>query len=169
MGTAKQTNDPQKKLQAIVDAARTVLLLSHGEGGKIVGRPMALQKSKRDSMIYLAANLDSKKVLEVQQDPRVSIAIHDHVGTAMISGTCHVSQDRQLIDELWRDDWRVWWPKGKSDPDIAILVVEPEEATFWDQDFGHGLSYLYRYVKARVTGTEMEIKPSDQQKVELHH
>lgn len=167
MGTAKETKDPQKKLHAIIDAARTVLLLSHGEDGKIVGRPMALQKSKRDSMMYLASSLDSKKVLEVQQDPRVSLAIQDREGIAMIAGTCHVSQDRALIDELWQDDWKVWWPKGKSDPEIAILVVEPEEATYWDLDLGHGLSYLYRYVKARVTGEHIETKPSDQQKVDL--
>lgn len=169
MGTAKETKDPQKKLHEIVDAARTVLLLSHGEDGKIVGRPMALQKSKRDSMIYLASGIDSKKVAEIEQDSRVSVAIQNREGYAMIAGTCRVSQDRQLIEELWQDDWKVWWPKGKSDPEIAILVVDPAEATIWDQDLGHGLSYLYRYVKARVTGEAIETKPSDQQKVDLRH
>ncbi len=167
MGTANDTKDPQKKLEAIVEAARTVLLLSHGEDGKIVGRPMALQKQKRDSMIYLASSIDSKKVAEVQQNPRVTVAVQNREGIAMIAGTCHISQDRRLIEELWQDDWKVWWPKGKSDPEIAIMVVEPEEATFWDQDAAHGLSYLYRYVKARVTGSEIETKPSDQQKVDL--
>ena len=168
MGTAKNSQEEaQKKLHDIVEAARTVLLLTHGEDHKIVGRPMSRVHTDDDETIYLVSGIDSKKVSEIRSDARVTVAVQDREGIAMIDGTARVSQDRALIERLWSDSWKVWFPRGKEDPDIAILVVEPNEGTYWDQDLGHGLSYLYRYIKARVTGSEIEVEPSDQRKVKL--
>ena len=168
MGTAKNPQEEaQKKLHDIVESARTVLLLTHGEDHKIVGRPMSRVHTDDDETIYLVSGIDSKKVSEIRSDARVTVAVQDREGIAMIDGTARVSQDRALIERLWSDSWKVWFPRGKEDPDIAILVVEPNEGTYWDQDLGHGLSYLYRYIKARVTGSEIEVEPSDQRKVKL--
>jgi len=173
MASAKQqgTASPEEhreKLHGIVKSARNVLLLSHGEGGKIIGRPMALARTDDDSTIYLVTGIDSKKVAEIGRDPRVSIAIEDHDGYAMIDGECRVSQDRKLIDELWQDAWKPWFEGGKADPSIAILVITPNEGTYWAGGFANGLSYLYRMVKARISGDEMEVKPTDHGKVKLH-
>ena len=168
MGSAKNPHDEAKaKLHDIVESSRTVLLLTHGEDHKIVGRPMSLVRADDDSTIYLVSGIGTKKVSEIEHDSRVTVAIQNGEGIAMIDGNARVSQDRALIEKLWSDSWKVWFPRGKEDPDIAILVVEPLEGTYWDQDIGHGLSYLYRYVKARVTGDEIEIKKSDVKKVDL--
>jgi general stress protein 26 len=168
MGTAKQTNhDPKKTLHDIVEDARTVVLLTHGEGHKIVGRPMSLVRIDEDDTIYLVASIESKKVSEILADARVTISVQSGKGTAMIDGEVAVSGSTQLVDELWTDSWKVWFPKGKTDPDIAILIVRPLEGTYWNLDVGHGLSFVYRYLKARVTGHEIETKPGDQQTVDL--
>lgn len=170
MGTAKNSQEQAKeKLRDIVDKSRTVLLLTHGEDHKIVGRPMSLVRMDEDATVYLVAGAGSKKVSEIVSDPRVTIAVQNGAGIAMIDAEARVAHDRALIEELWSDSWKAWFPRGKEDPDIAILIVTPREGTYWDQDLGHGLSYLYRYVKARVTGDEIETKPGDQQKVDLRH
>lgn len=173
MATAKQqdTAAPEvhrEKLHDIVKGTRTVMLMSRGDGGKIVGRPMALVRTDDDTTVYLVTGLDSKKVAEIEREPRVSVAVQGSGGYAMLDGTCRVSRDRALIDELWDESWKAWFENGKSDPDIAILVITPNEGTYWDGGLGHGLSYLYRMVKARLTGDDMEIKPTDQGKVKLH-
>jgi general stress protein 26 len=168
MGTAKNpASEAKDKLHAIVEKARTVLLLTHGEDHKIVGRPMALVRIDEDATIYLVSGIGSKKVSEIMADPRVTIAVQDREGIAMIDGDVRVSQERTLIDALWSDSWNVWFPRGKEDPEVAILIVEPREGSYWDQDLGHGLSYAYRYLKARVTGTEIETKSDEQRKVDL--
>lgn len=158
----------REKLHDIVKGTRTVMLLSRGEAGKIVGRPMALVRTDDDTTVYLVTGLDTKKVEEIEREPRVSVAVQGSGGYAMLDGTCRVSRDRALIDELWDDSWKAWFENGKSDPDIAILVITPNEGTYWDGGLGHGLSYLYRMVKARLTGDDMEIKATDQGKVKLH-
>jgi general stress protein 26 len=173
MGTQKhsqETMSPEEhreKLHNIVKDARTVMLLSHGDGEKIIGRPMALARTDDDTTMYLVTAIDSKKVDEIRRESRVSVSVQAHDGWAMIDGDCRVSQDRKLIDELWEDAWKPWLEGGKADPAIAILVITPNEGTYWASGFAHGLSYLYRMVKARVTGDEMEIKPGDQGKVKL--
>lgn len=173
MGTTKATTETpsleanREQLHQIVKGSRQVLLLSHGEDRKIVGRPMALVKLADDGVMYLVTGIDSKKVAEVLKDPRVTVAVQNMDGTAMIDGDAVVSQDRTLVAELWQDSWKVWFEDGKSDPTIAILIVTPNEATYWAAGISHGLSFLWRYVKARATGTEMEFKPGDQQKVDL--
>lgn len=173
MAIAKQQNqvsaeEHREKLHGIVKGTRTVMLLSRGEGGKIVGRPMALVRTDDDTTLYLVTGIDSKKVEEIEREPRVSVAVQARDGYAMIDGTCRVSRDRALIDQLWEDSWKAWFEGGKSDPTIALLVITPNEGTYWDGGIGHGLSYLYRMVKARVSGEEIEIKPTDQGKVDLH-
>jgi general stress protein 26 len=159
----------RERLHDLVKGASTVMLLSHGEAGKIVGRPMAVARVDDDTTLYLVTSVDSKKVAEIHRDPRVSASIQAGHSFVMIEGDCRVSQDRRLIDELWQDSWKPWFAGGKTDPAIAILVVTPGEGTYWDGGLGNGLSYLYRMAKARVTGDEMEIKPKDQAKVDLKH
>ncbi|MDQ3367534.1 MAG: pyridoxamine 5'-phosphate oxidase family protein [Myxococcota bacterium] len=161
------TDEARQKLHDIIDGTRTVMLLSHGEDGKIVGRPMALQRIDEHQVIYFAAGIEQKKVEELRRDPRVSIAVQNREGFAMVDGEATISQDRALIEDLWEDDWNVWYEGGKSDPSIAIIVVRPLEGTFWSQALGDGLSYLWRYAKARVTGHAMDIKADDQQTVDL--
>lgn len=171
MGTAKSTkispDDARQKLHDIVKATRNVVLLTHGEDHKIVGRPMSNVRTDDDTTVYLVANIGSKKISELQRDPRVTLSVQGKGGTAMVDAEARVSQDRALIDELWEDQWNVWFEGGKSDPEIAIVILSPIEGTYWDGDLGHGLSYLWRMVKARVSGHEIEKKPGDQEKVDL--
>jgi len=174
MATATQQDhvspqDHRDRLHELVKAATTVMLLSHGEGSAIVGRPMAVARVDDDTTLYLVTAVDSKKVDEITRDPRVSVAVQTGHSFVMLDGECRVSQDRQLIDTLWQDGWKPWFAGGKTDPTIAILVVTPNQGSYWDGGLGNGLSYLYRMVKARVTGEAMENKPKDQAKVDLKH
>jgi general stress protein 26 len=162
-------DETRSKLLSIVKDSRTVLLLSHGEDHKIVGRPMGLVKIEDDATIYLVTGIDSKKVDEMMREPRVTIAVQNGKGTAMVDGDARISQDRALIDKLWEDSWKPYFPEGKSDPTIALIIIDTREATFWEGGVAHGISYLWRHVKARLTGEEIEVKKTDQQKVDLRH
>jgi len=165
--TQASSDEMRTKLLAILKDSRTVLLLSHGADNKIAGRPMGLVKADDDATLYLVTGMDSKKVDEMLRSPRVSIAAQNGSGTVMLDGTVRISQDRALIDKLWEDSWKPYFPEGKSDPNIAVLIVDSHEGVFWEGGIAHGISYLWRHVKARLKGEEIEIKSTDQQKVDL--
>lgn len=174
MGTAKtnpksDATDDQEvraRLHDLFKSAGTVMLLS-SDGPQIHGRPMGLLRVDDDETMYFTTDQNSEKLDEIAAHPQVSIAVQERSGYAMLQGHASISSDRALIDRLWEDSWKVWYPKGRTDPAIAIIVVSPEHATLWDQSMGRGLSYLYRYIKARVRGEAMEIKPSDHAEVFL--
>jgi hypothetical protein len=46
---------------------------------------------------------------------------------------------------------RVWFPKGPTDPDIALVRVRAREATYWDALSG-AFVMAYGYAKAVTTG-----------------
>jgi general stress protein 26 len=116
---------------------------------------MALIRIDDDGTIYLTASVDSANAEAIYRDPRVSVSVQQRKGFAMLVGEARVSRDRMLIDELWEDTWSIWYPDGKNDPDIAILVVSPIEATYWPK-MGHRLSHLFRVARARLTGEDVE-------------
>jgi general stress protein 26 len=153
--------EARERLAEILRDQRTVMLLSHDAQNVIQGRPMAAARVDPDGTMYFATGIDSTKVSQVLARPEVAIAAMGATAQAIVRGTAEVRRERALIDELWSDGWKVWFPDGKDDPTIAIVVVRPLEATYWDQSGHKGLSFLWRVVKARATGTAVEPKPTD--------
>ncbi|MEJ7595469.1 MAG: pyridoxamine 5'-phosphate oxidase family protein [Planctomycetaceae bacterium] len=44
-----------------------------------------------------------------------------------LSGRATLVQDRQLIEELWHEDLRVWFPEGVNDPLLSLLRVDVDK------------------------------------------
>lgn len=173
-GMGTQTNRAQlspeqhrAKLLALLRGAPAVMLLTRGAGERIAGRPMALARVDDDATIYLTTSIDSNKAVEIERDPRVTVSVQDSGGFVVIDGEARITRDRALIDALWQDSWKAWFPEGKAEADIAIVVISPLEGTYWTQSFGHGLSYLYRMAKARVTGEPPELQEKEIGSVDL--
>ena len=53
-------------------------------------------------------------------DPRVNVVMQDGRRFVSLSGVASVVDDRALIEELWSESWKVWFPKGKDDPSLRI-------------------------------------------------
>jgi hypothetical protein len=64
------------------------------------------------------------------------------------------------IDQSDRpESWKVWYPKGKDDPSLCLIRVDPTEAAYWDMSGSAGIRYLFGMAKAYVTGKR---PPSDE-------
>lgn len=73
---------------------------------------------------------------------------------ASVTGRASVHRDRAKIHELWTEHAKVYFPKGKDDPEIVLIKVSAEEGEYWDNDGLEGIKYLFEAVKAYVTGTK---------------
>ena len=69
-----------------------------------------------------------------------------------LSGTGSLVRDRAAIDAHWAEALRTWFPKGKDDPEIALLKVDIHQAEYWDAP-NSKMVHAYGYVKAVLTGS----------------
>ena len=47
-----------------------------------------------------------------------------------LRGKASVSQERSKIKELWNAMYKAWFPKGKDDPEIAVLRVDISDGDY---------------------------------------
>lgn len=72
----------------------------------------------------------------------------------MLNGRAHLTRERELIERLWSDAWRVWFPQGKSDPAICLIQIEPLEGEYWDSSGARGLKHAFQAARAYATGQQ---------------
>ena len=154
MGLATATIEMQnpeetrERLHDLVKATRTVIVLSGTAGSAIDGRPMALVKVADDTTMFLATALDAAQAEELEHNERVTVVLQG-AGYALFTGVARVSRARALIDELWTDAWRQW-ARAKSDPALAVVIVEPIEGSYWESTVRQ--TYVYRLLEDRAVG-----------------
>jgi general stress protein 26 len=141
-----------EKLHDVLGGFETAMLVTRTPEGVLRSRPLSLARKRGDDRLYFSTAAETEKVAELEGDPHVNVAMQSRTRFASVSGRARLSRDRALIDELWSEGWKIWFPQGKDDPTLAIVIVEPEEATYWDAGGTSGLRYLFESAKAYVTG-----------------
>jgi len=100
--------------------------------------------------------------------PRLGTVTGPVVCLLSFSGRGRVVRDRKRIEELWKPDWKAFFPKGKADPKIALLRLVAGEAEYWDQHGAKGLSFLIQGAKAVLRGEAIKNGDAEQHaKVQL--
>ena len=156
--TALSESEKRDRLHELVSKFSTAMLVTRTREGALRARPLSIAAKRDDGGIYFSTAIDSPKVDELEGDAHVAVTMQDGRRFVSLSGVARVVRDRALVDELWSEAWKVWFPKGKDDPSLAVLVVEPSEAAYWDMSGTTGLRYVFEMAKAYATGTR---PPSD--------
>lgn len=162
---ASKDEDASQKLWRMIKDIRFAMLTSE-DGDMLRSRPMAASQSEFDGTLWFFTRVDSHKVQEVAADDRVAVSYADPGQQTYISLSGHAALERDpsLIRAHWSEAMRTWFPKGKDDPEIALLRVRVDAAEYWDAPSA-AMVHLYGYAKAVLTGKSPE--PGDHQKVRL--
>ena len=159
---------PKFRLWELIQKFSTAMLITRAADGRLRGRPLSLASQHEGGKLYFSTSIDSPKVEEMAASPEVVVTLQDSALYVSISGTAQTSRDPALIERLWSEPWRVWFPGGKSDPSLSIVTVTPREAEYWDQTGAKGVKYFIELIKAYATGTKPESEASsDNNKVKL--
>lgn len=132
---------------------RTALLTTLN-GERLETRPMAPYPDESEGVIRFITKLDSSKAEDIGSSGPVNVGFSDDKkGTYMsIAGVGRLSQDRAKLKELWNPYAQAWLPQGPDAPDVALIVVEPDEAVLWDNTSSTIVS-TFEHLRAAVTGT----------------
>jgi general stress protein 26 len=140
-------------LRALVEDFPTAMLVTYAETIGLRARPMVMGRSKEtEDVLYFATDIESAKVSEILANPRAYVVLQDRRRYVFLAGTVSLSKERALVERLWSEAWKLWFPQGKDDPSLCLLVFEPEEGEYWDESGVSGLKYLFKAAKAYAAG-----------------
>ena len=148
----------QKKIAEVMKGIHIAMMSTVAKDGSMSSRPMAVQEKDFDGQLWFLTRVSSEKVDEIGQDQHVTLTLVDSSDGKYLTlkGRANVNQDRAKIRELWNSMYKAWFPKGETDPEIAVLRVDVHEADYWEAS-SSSLVRSVRYLAAAVTGGKVAI------------
>ena len=112
---------------------------------------MTMQDVEFDGDLWFFTPFHSPKVWEARKHQRVNVAFSDpeHSKYISVSGLASVVQDQAKMTELWKPAYKVFFPKGLEDPELALLKVSVETAEYWDSAstaLGRAFDFALAYI-----------------------
>ncbi|MBU3620912.1 pyridoxamine 5'-phosphate oxidase family protein [Polynucleobacter sp. CS-Odin-A6] len=142
-------------------------MLATHSATRIHARPMKIARLDENMTTYLLTDQNSIKVDEITANSHAVLIFQGARKFATVNGELVVDDDRTLIETMWKETWKVWFPLGKSDPNIALLKFTAHEGEFWDSTGIQGLKYIYAAAKAYVAGERPKLDSEQHSKVSI--
>jgi general stress protein 26 len=139
MADRTSTTKKLDELYALIDGIEIAMFTTRRADGQLVSRPMATQERVSGTDLWFATDVSSHKLSELEQDPHVNLAYYNNKTREWVSvaGTAQITQDRNLIKELYKPDWKAWFGDeggakdgGPDDPRLALILVEAESVEY---------------------------------------
>lgn len=160
------TQDVSKLLDKIKEVKYATLTTLDAQN-RLHGRPMYTNAPGKEGALWFFSEKDAQKIAEIRRNAHVGLGYSDPANATYVTvaGTAAVVDDRQKIKELWREDFRGFFPKGSDDPNLALIRVDIENGEYWDEP-GNVFVRAYAYAKAVTTGQKHQPTPDEQAKVQ---
>ena len=155
--------DTQQHLYDLVKHHDTALVITYRPDGKAHARPMAVAQLQANLDAYFATSITSPKVAEIEANSSIVVTFQSESEHAVIYGKATIVRDRDLIDELWSESWRLWFPGGKDDPSICLVRFDAEEGEYWDRSGVEGLKFIFEAGKAILQGRHPHVDDDPKQ------
>ena len=165
--SAPTTQNDFKKLREMIEDIDFCMLTTVDENGDLHSRPMSSNgEIDQNGDIWFFTGASSHKVSEIEKLPKVNVSFADPDNHRYISvsGTAQLVRDRAKIDELWKPEFKIWFPEGKDDPNVALLRVSLDKGEYWDSP-SSTIGYALNFVSSLVTGKEPDL--GENRKVDL--
>ena len=147
-------------LYELIDGIETAMLTTRRADGSLVSRAMQTQRRTAGADLWFMTNLESEKFEELAVDPHVNVSyFRDRTREwVSVSGHAILSRDRDLIDALFKPDWKAWLGDqgdgvrdgGARDPRIVLVLVEADSVVYSKNDRPMPLA-LFQAVKGMIT------------------
>lgn len=160
-------NNQRGHLYDLLKDFDTAMLVTQSADGHMHSRPMAVAEMRPDADAYFVTGIDSPKVAEINANPNVTLTFQSSNQFATLSGRATIVRDQTLIDRLYKEDWKIWFPKGKTDPSISMLKFNAQDGEYWDNSGVQGLKFVFEAAKAYVKGERPKEDEKQHAKVDL--
>jgi general stress protein 26 len=161
VSTTKKLDD----LYELIGDIEIAMFTTRRPDGHLVSRPMATQERVTGTDLWFVTDISSDKLDELESDPHVNLSYYNVKSREWVSvaGTAQVTQDRNLIKELYQPDWKAWFGDeggdrdgSANDPRLALILVEAHSVEYLVTTKPKPV-VLFEVAKAMVTGTPPKV------------
>jgi general stress protein 26 len=142
-----------EKLNQLIDGIEIAMFTSMHSNGQLRSRPMATQAVSEEGHLWFFARQHSSKIDEIRNDHEVNVAYGDpeDMRYVSVSGTCELVRNRSIANDLWKPEYKRWFPQGIEDADLILLKVTINGVEYWDVHAG-----AMRALEGETTASEHE-------------
>jgi general stress protein 26 len=148
-------DDMKRCFLDLMERFETGMFCTRQASGSLRARPMAVARVEENGDVWFVTAIGSGKVEEVLNDSAVVVTFQSRSRYVSLSGRAELIGDPTRLDELWRDEWREFFPEGRDDPRLALLHVRAVEAEYWDSS-ARGVRHALEAAKAALQGKRRE-------------
>jgi general stress protein 26 len=158
----------QKKLEELdklIEGIETAMFTTRRHDGNLVSRPMATQERVSGTDLWFVTDFETHKLDDLSMDPHVNCSYFNSKSRewVSVSGVARVVKDRKRIRDLYKLDWKAWFPEqggsrdgGPDDPRIALIFVDADSVVYMKNDRPRPL-ILWEVLKGIVTGKAPDV------------
>lgn len=153
----------QERFYELLKGFHNAMIVTHTGGDALRARPMAIAGLESNCAMWFITDISSAKAHEIQNDTHVLVTCqNDSTAYLSIRGRATINQSRVKIAQLWKEPYKVFFPKGPEDPQISLIEFKPDEGEYWDNGGFNKVKYLYEAAKAYVAGEKIKVAENDQ-------
>jgi general stress protein 26 len=121
-----------KEFLEILQTFDEAMLVTH-RNSELRSRPMAIADCTDDGRVRFITRDDSGKLAELDENPKVNVALQGDQRYLSISGTARLTKEPAIIDKAWARKQNPWFREGRDDPHVMVLEVVPGCVEYWDR------------------------------------
>lgn len=157
--------EKMKEFTELVDKFEVAMLVTQAEDGSLVSRAMATQERRAGIDVWFVTSTETEKMNDLQMNPDVNVAFLNP-GTrewVSVSGTVTINEDREIIRQLYKPDWGMWFGSnaddeggsGADDPRLVLIEVNAHTVHYFKSKDSRPVA-LFKVAKAFATGKKPE-------------
>jgi general stress protein 26 len=130
--------DKHQRLEKLIAGVPVAMLTAAEDGEDLRSRPMLAPAQKFDGALWFFIEATGAKFLGGKSGVPVNLSYIDSERERFVSvsGKAKLVKSAERIEKMWSPTFSAWFPKGKADPQLALLQVEVTKAEGWDAQRG---------------------------------
>lgn len=139
------------KLWQLIKPLKVGMLVTT-KNNDIHARPMHLLQDEFDGKLYFLTNDLAEKTQDIYENQEVCLCFSCPKSETYvsISAVANISQDKNLIQQLWTPFVSAWFKGGQDDPNLRVVMITPYAAETWNVT-ENTITKLFKYAKAAMS------------------
>ncbi|MET0635642.1 MAG: pyridoxamine 5'-phosphate oxidase family protein [Chitinophagaceae bacterium] len=137
-------NEAARKIKELTEKAGNCFFCTNTQATEsFATRPMSVRQINDDGIFWFLSSVDSNKNAEIKSNNKVRLLLQGSTYSDFLSieGTATISQDKEMIKELWEPILKTWFTDGIDDPRITVIRVTPDDGYYWDNKHGQLIAF----------------------------